>query len=99
MPLLRILIWAVRLVVVLFVFLLALKNSDPVTLRFFFGMTGQTPLAWLVLLVFTAGVLVGMLVLAGGLFRARRKIRQLTRQNAQDNPPASSAETLPQVES
>ncbi|MDR2679146.1 MAG: LapA family protein, partial [Zoogloeaceae bacterium] len=72
-----------------------------VTLRFFFGMAGQTPLAWLVLLVFTAGVLVGMLVLAGGLFRARRKIKQLTRQSAENDSLAvpAPAETLPHVES
>ena len=36
--------WAIRLVVFLFLLAFAVKNTEPVTLRFYFELAWQTPL-------------------------------------------------------
>ena len=70
----------VRLLVGLGVFagllLLALQNAEPVTLHVYYGVVWQTPLIFLLLIVFTAGVAAGLLA---GSIRPVRLKRQLSR--------------------
>jgi putative membrane protein len=56
--------------------LLALSNTEPVTLRFFQVASHQSPLAFVVLVAFAAGVGMGLLA---GTSRSARLKRQLTR--------------------
>jgi lipopolysaccharide assembly protein A len=71
---------ALRAVVATIVFvallLLALSNSEPVTLRFFNLAATDSPLAFVVFVAFAAGVATG---LVAGAARAARLKRQLLR--------------------
>ena len=73
----RYLNWLLR--VILFILLLgfAVKNDQPVVLRYFFGYEWQASLVVVLLLFFATGVGIGMLALLGNIFRQRREIAAL----------------------
>ena len=75
----RIITWAIR--VALFVLLLALaaKNTDPVALKFYFGLAWQAPLAAVLLAFFAAGAVLGLLAMFGSWYAQRREIARLQR--------------------
>ena len=81
----RVLTWAVRLIVFVLLAAFAAKNADPVTLRFYFDLAVQTPLVVVLFGFFLAGALFGMLALIGTLLRQRREIASLKKQ--QDSAP------------
>ena len=84
----RVLTWAVRLLVFVLLAAFAAKNADPVTLRFYFDLAVQTPLVVVLFAFFLAGALFGMLALIGTLLRQRREIARLKKQ-AETPPPAA----------
>ena len=53
--------WLVGLVVFAGLLLLALQNAEPVTLHVYDGVGWRTPLIFLLLIVFAAGVAAGLL--------------------------------------
>ena len=67
---------------ILFILLLgfAVKNDQPVVLRYFFGYEWQVSLVVALLLFFAAGVGVGMLALLGNIFQQRRGIAALKKE-------------------
>ncbi len=70
---------AVKLVLFALVFVLAVKNSEPVTLRFFLGREVETSLALALVAALCAGAFFGVLAMAGYAFRLRRdRSRALT---------------------
>ena len=75
----RILTWAIR--VALFVLLLAFaaKNTDPVTLRFYFGLAWQAPLVAILLAFFAGGVALGLMAMLGTYLSQRRQVARLER--------------------
>jgi uncharacterized integral membrane protein len=100
----RVLTWGLRLLLFLFLFLFALKNTDLVRLNFFFGQAWEAPLVLVLLAFFAAGSLLGVLAMAGTLFKARREVSRLKKEIGHANiAPASAvsdvASTLPPVES
>jgi uncharacterized integral membrane protein len=76
----RVLTWGLRLLLFLFLFLFALKNTANVSLSFFFGQTWEAPLVLVLVAFFAAGSLIGVLSMAGALFKARRKIACLEKE-------------------
>lgn len=70
--------WLLRAMLFLFLFALAIKNSDVVTLRFFFGKAWLAPLAVVLLVAFVSGVAVGLLATLGNALR---------RESRRDLPP------------
>jgi uncharacterized integral membrane protein len=78
----RVITWAIR--VALFVVLLAFaaKNTDPVTLRFYFDLAWQAPLVALLLAFFAAGALLGVLAMTGTYLAQRREIARLRRSDS-----------------
>lgn len=84
----RYLVWPLR--AVLFVLLLgfAVKNDQPVVLRYFFGYEWQTSLVVILLCFFTAGVLIGVLAMLGNMFRQRRELAVLRRDLQLKHKPA-----------
>jgi putative membrane protein len=70
----RYLIWSLRAVLFLLLLGFAVKNDQPVTLRYFFGYEWQTSLVVVLLCFFTAGVVIGLLAMLGMLFRQRREL-------------------------
>lgn len=64
---------AVKLALFGLVFALAVKNSEPVTLRFFLGREVETSLALALVAALCAGALFGVLAMAGHAFGLRRE--------------------------
>lgn len=64
---------------VLFVVLLgfALKNDQPVTLRYFFGYEWQSSLIVVLLIFFAAGAVVGVVSMLASVLRRSREIARL----------------------
>ena len=77
----RIVTWALRLIVFLLLAAFAAKNVEPVTLRFYFDLALQAPLVVVLFAFFAAGALFGVLALVGTLLRQRRKISLLKKQS------------------
>ncbi len=77
----RILTWAIRLVVFLLLAAFAAKNVDPVALRFYFDLAWTAPLIVVLLGFFAAGALFGVLALLGTVLRQRREISLLKRES------------------
>ena len=87
----RTITWAVRLVIFLFLLAFAVKNTEPVTLRFFFELAWRAPLVALLLAFFVGGAALGAAAMLGGWLRQRREIQQLRRAQSADAEPAPPA--------
>jgi len=76
----RYLVWLFR--AILFVVLLgfAVKNDQPVVVRYFFGFEWQASLVVILLLFFAVGMGIGVLAVLGNIFRQRREISALKRE-------------------
>ena len=86
----RLVTWTIRLAVFLFVVALAARNTDPVTVRFYFDMAVQAPLIVVLLASFAAGAVFGVLALLASLLRLRRQIAALKRKIPPQDPGPSS---------
>lgn len=69
--LLRFLLWLMRTLVFVGLLGLAIKNSGTMELHFFFGHSWQLPISVVVLASFAAGVLLGLVAIAGGRWRPK----------------------------
>lgn len=78
----RVLAWAVRIALFVVLLAFAAKNTEPVTLRFYFDLAWQTPLVALLLAFFAGGVALGLLAMLGAWFAQRREIARLRRAQA-----------------
>jgi len=67
--------------IALFAFMLtfAVKNTDPVSVRYFLGYEWRAPLIFVLLIVFCVGALLGLLSALGPILRQRREISSLRR--------------------
>ena len=82
----RLLTWAVRLVVFVLLLAFAAKNVQPVTLRFYFDLALQAPLIAVLFAFFAAGALFGILALLGTLLRQRRELGMLRKRLPPQEP-------------
>src|SRR5690349_15612600 len=89
----RYLLWAVKLAVFILVLSFALKNSDPVTVRYYLGAEWQAPLIFVLLVAFCAGAALGVIACLGQLFRQRREISRLKRAAPEVQSTRGNAET------
>ncbi|HEX5363089.1 MAG TPA: LapA family protein [Gallionella sp.] len=85
--------WFLR--AVLFVLLLgfAVKNDQPVSLRYFFGYEWQSSLVVVLLLFFAAGAAIGVLAMLPNVLQQRREIARLKREIRVKNTIAGVGET------
>ena len=74
----RVILWGCRVFIFLFLLAFALKNTDPVSVRFFFDAAWQAPLIIIVLAFFAGGAALGVLSLLGTVFGLRREISRLS---------------------
>jgi uncharacterized integral membrane protein len=93
--LLRILAWAGRILLFALLFLVAAKNTDPVTVRFLFDAAWQAPLALVVLAALALGAALGLLACLPALARQRREIVGLRRELAVTERPAPAPQPAP----
>lgn len=83
----RMITWTIRLAVFLVVLVFAVRNTEPVTLRFWFDQAWQAPLVIVLLAFFAAGALLGLAAALGTTLRQRREILRLRREaRAQPQP-------------
>lgn len=75
----RYLVWPLRAALFLLLLGFAVKNDQPVVLRYFFGYEWQASLVVILLIFFTAGVLIGVLGMLASMFRQRRELASLRR--------------------
>ena len=78
----RVLTWAIRFALFVLLLALAAKNTEPVTLRFYFDLAWQAPLVALLLAFFAAGALLGLAAMLGSWLSQRRKISRLQRNDS-----------------
>lgn len=71
------LIWLLRAFLFLLLLSFAVKNDQPVVLRYFFGYEWHASLVLVLLLFFAAGAAVGMLALLSNLLRQRKELAAL----------------------
>jgi lipopolysaccharide assembly protein A len=76
----RYLSWALRILLFILLFGFALKNSDPVTVRFYLGTHWEASLALVVLVFFVAGAAAGVIACFAYIYRQRREILQLRKE-------------------
>ncbi|WP_324593834.1 LapA family protein [Accumulibacter sp.] len=79
----RWLVWILRFAVFLLLCAFAIRNTDPVDVRFFLDTAWQAPLAIMLFAFFAAGVASGMLFLLASLLGRRREIARLKRELSQ----------------
>jgi uncharacterized integral membrane protein len=80
MAILRVLSTVTWVVVFLLLLLLALKNADHVTVRFYLGHEWQGPLILVVLAAFALGALAGLAACVPAFIRRRREIAGLKKE-------------------
>jgi len=76
----RYLIWSLRALLFLLLLGFAVKNDQPVVLRYFFGYEWQTSLVVVLLCFFTAGVVIGLLAMLAGMYSQRRELASVKRE-------------------
>jgi putative membrane protein len=77
------LIWILKLALFVLVLAFAIKNTDPVTVRYYFGGEWQVPLIFVLLIAFCAGIAAGLFAGLSQLIRQRREIAVLKREAGQ----------------
>ena len=78
----RVITWAIRIALFVVLLAFAAKNTDPVTLRFYFDLAWQAPLVALLLAFFAAGAALGLIAMSGSYLAQRREIARLQRADA-----------------
>ncbi len=89
----RYLNWVLRAVLFIVLLGFAIKNDQPVTLRYFFGYEWQSSLVVVLLVFFAAGTAVGVLAMLGNVLQQRREIARLKRDIRVKNKLAGIGET------
>jgi uncharacterized integral membrane protein len=84
------LVWIVRFLIVVILVWFAVKNSQLVELRGLPDQSWQAPLVFVLLVVFVAGMVIGLLAWVPTVVRQRREIGRLKKAAARE-PGAASA--------
>jgi uncharacterized integral membrane protein len=74
---------------------LSLDNAEPVTLKFFRAASWQAPLVFVVLVVFVAGIALGLAAGALRNVRLKRQLRRLRRDAPREPPPPAPHGAIP----
>lgn len=75
----RYVLWIVKFALFAFMLTVAVKNTDPVSIRYFLGHEWRAPLIFVLLVVFCLGAVLGLLGALGHIMRQRREINALKR--------------------
>ena len=70
----------IKLLLFLAALTFAVKNTDPVTVRYYLGMQWQAPLIFVILIVFCAGAVAGVFASLAHIVRLRRDISRLRKE-------------------
>jgi uncharacterized integral membrane protein len=75
----RYVIWILKFVLFVLVLTFAVRNTEMVTVRYFLGWEWQSPLIFVLLIAFCAGIALGLAAGLGRMFKQRREIAALNR--------------------
>jgi uncharacterized integral membrane protein len=75
-------VWIIRLCIVLVIVWFAVKNSQDVPIKGLPGQVWEAPLVFVLLIVFVAGVVIGLLAWVPTVVRQRREIGRLRKSAA-----------------
>ena len=89
----RTLSWLLRALLFFALLGFAVKNDQPITLRYYFGYEWQSSLVVVLLLFFAAGAIVGVLAMLVNVLQQRREIARLKRDIRVKNKLAGVGET------
>ena len=87
-------VWIIRFAIVVVLVWFAVKNAQPVTLHGLPDQTWQAPLVFVLLVVFVAGVVIGLLAWLPTVVRQRREVSRLRKASAV-LPPVTPAPPAP----
>lgn len=90
----RYLLWVIKLLLFVAVLTFAVKNTEPVAVRYYLGAEWQAPLILVLLVAFCAGAAIGMMTALGRVFRQRREIGGLKRE-LRSRPPQQTEPAPP----
>jgi putative membrane protein len=76
----RYLLWIVKLALFAVALTFAIKNTDPVAVRYFMGQEWRAPLIFVLLVFFCMGAALGLLTALVQIMRQRREISMLKRE-------------------
>jgi uncharacterized integral membrane protein len=88
-------VWILRFVIVVILVWFAIKNTDLVTIHGLPSQTWQAPLVFVLLVVFVAGVVIGLLAWIPTVVRQRREIGRLRKAAAVPSTAVPPIATLP----
>ncbi len=83
----RYVIWIFKFALFVLVLTFAIRNTEMVTVRYFLGWEWQSPLIFVLLIAFCAGIALGLAAGLGQMFKLRREIAALNRQLRGAVPP------------
>jgi len=89
----RYLNWVLRAALFIVLLGFAVKNDQPVTLRYFFGYEWQSNLVSVLLIFFAAGAVIGVLAMLANVLQQRREIARLKRDIRVKNKLAGMSDT------
>lgn len=72
----RFLSWLLRAAIFFLLFAFALNNQHEAQIKWFFGFEFRAPMVLMVLVVFAAGAVFGVLAMTPNWWRQRRRVRQ-----------------------
>ncbi|OGA47019.1 MAG: hypothetical protein A3G24_00975 [Betaproteobacteria bacterium RIFCSPLOWO2_12_FULL_62_13] len=76
----RYLLWILKFALFVVVLSFAVKNTDPVAVRYYLGHEWQAPLVLVLLVAFCLGAAAGVIASLAQVFRQRREILALKRE-------------------
>ena len=84
----RYVLWLAAPIVFLFFITLAVKNLDPVIVRYFLGYEWRAPLIFVLLIFYLVGAMLVILAMLGHVVRLRRELAVLRRELEAQRAPA-----------
>ena len=87
--------WIVISAIFLVLLFISLQNADPVTVRVFTFYSWQAPLVFVVLVVFVAGIALGLTAGALRNVRLRRQLKRMRREVAREPLPPAPHGAIP----
>ena len=90
------LLWLLKAVIFFTLFAFALNNQRDVTVHFFFGTQWNTPLVLVVLLAFSAGVIVGIVGMVPRWWKHRKAAQRAASQEPAPEIPATNTAVSPE---
>jgi len=75
----RYVIWIFKFLLFVLVLTFAVRNTEMVTVRYFLGWEWQSPLIFVLLIAFCAGIALGLFAGLGQMIKQRREIATLNR--------------------